>query len=67
MERILLMECADRQKRLAVLEDGKLVEYMVERESQKRLVGNIFLGRVLNILPGMQAAFVDIGLDKNAF
>ena len=67
MERILLMECAARQKRLAVLEDGKLAEYMVERESQKRLVGNIYLGRVLNVLPGMQAAFVDIGLDKNAF
>ena len=67
MERILLMECAACQKRLAVLEDGKLAEYMVERESQKRLVGNIYLGRVLNVLPGMQAAFVDIGLEKNAF
>lgn len=67
MERVLLVECRERQKRLAVLEDGQLAEYMVERESHRRLVGNIYLGRVMNVLPGMQAAFIDIGHGKNAF
>lgn len=52
---------------VALLEDGKLTEFFVERPNVKKLVGNIYKGRVVNVLPGMGAAFVDIGLEKNAF
>lgn len=55
------------QSRVAILEDGKLVEYYIESKNLRRIVGNIYKGRVKNVLPGMQAAFIDIGLDKNAF
>lgn len=51
----------------AVFEDGKLVEYYLERETEEQLTGNIYRGRVENVLPGMQAAFIDIGLEKNAY
>lgn len=54
-----------RETRVAVIESGRLVELHVERED--RVVGSIFKGRVVNVLPGMDAAFVDIGLEKNAF
>ncbi len=67
MMKDILIETDSGQTRLAVLEDGELSEYYVERKGQEKLAGNIYLGRVANILPGMQAAFVDIGLDKNAF
>lgn len=52
---------------MALLEDGRLVEFAVERVQGKQLVGGFYKGRVVNVLPGMQAAFVDIGLKKNAF
>ncbi|MBM7613590.1 Rne/Rng family ribonuclease [Alkaliphilus hydrothermalis] len=55
------------ETRLALLENQELVELYVERKNQKRIVGNIYKGRVTNVLPGMQAAFVDIGLEKNSF
>ena len=63
----ILIETESGQTRLALLEDGELSEYYVERKGQEKLAGNIYLGRAANILPGMQAAFVDIGLEKNAF
>jgi ribonuclease G len=52
---------------LALLEDGKLVEFYVERPMNRERAGNIYRGRVVNVLPGMEAAFVDIGLEKNAY
>ena len=52
---------------VAVVEEGRLVELYLEREPDRRVVGNIYKGVVKNILPGMQAAFVDVGLEKNAF
>ena len=55
------------EARIALLEDDKLVEIHVERRGKERLVGNIYKGRVANVLPGMQAAFVDIGQERNAF
>ncbi len=67
MVKDILIETSSGQTRLALLEDGELAEYYVERKGQEKLAGNIYLGRTENILPGMQAAFVDIGLDKNAF
>ena len=67
MKRELLIERVRTQLRLAVLEDNKLCEIYYERRGREKLSGNIYAGRVQNILPGMNAAFVDIGLGKNAF
>ena len=67
MKRELVLERVQAQTRLAVLEDGKLCEIYYERGDKTKLTGNIYAGRVQNILPGMNAAFVDIGLKKNAF
>jgi ribonuclease G len=63
----LFINSLARETRVAYLEDQKLVEYMIERPIEKRIVGNIYKGKVANVLPGMQAAFVDIGIGKNAF
>jgi len=63
----ILVNVNHRVTRVAVLEDGELVEVYIERPLQHRVVGNIFKGVVENVLPGMQAAFVDIGIEKNAF
>ncbi len=52
---------------VVILEDGKLMDYMHEEKDNKSVIGNIYKGKVMNILPGMQAAFVDIGLEKNAY
>ena len=67
MKRELLLEAVAGQTRLAVVEDDKLCELYYERPGSEYLSGNLYLGRVQNVLPGMNAAFVDIGLDKNAF
>ncbi|MDD2211822.1 MAG: Rne/Rng family ribonuclease [Clostridia bacterium] len=67
MYREILIQAAEEETKVAVLEEGQLVEIYVEREPDQRLVGNIYKGVVKNVLPGMQAAFVDIGLEKNAF
>jgi len=55
------------ETRVAFLEDGKLEDFFVERSSDERIVGSIFKGRIQNLEDGLQAAFVDIGLKKNAF
>ncbi|MDA8336818.1 MAG: Rne/Rng family ribonuclease [Peptococcaceae bacterium] len=67
MVKEIVVNVGDEETRAAVLEDGVPVELYLERSPHQRLVGNIFKGRVENVLPGMQAAFVDIGLEKNAF
>ena len=61
----ILVNCTNRETRIALLEDKKLMEFRVERE--ERVVGSIFKGVVQNVLQGMDAAFVDIGLERNAF
>ncbi len=63
----IIISVSDDETRVAVLEDKIPVELYIERPIVQRLAGNIYKGRVENVLPGMQAAFVDIGLDKNAF
>lgn len=63
----IIINVGEEETRVAVLENKLLVEMYIERSPNQRLVGNIFKGRVENVLPGMQAAFVDIGLEKNAF
>lgn len=55
------------ERRISIKEDGKLVEIYIETPDQESLVGNIYKGKVENVIPGMQAAFVDIGYDINAF
>ncbi|MGH7975958.1 MAG: Rne/Rng family ribonuclease [Limisphaerales bacterium] len=55
------------ETRVAVLEDGKLEEFNIERTTEERLVGSIFKGKVRNLEDGLKAAFVDIGFEKNAF
>jgi len=67
MRKELLMRTDDQVTTAALIEEGRLVELYLERETDRRVVGNIYKGVVKNILPGMQAAFVDIGLEKNAF
>ncbi len=67
MMKEIVISASDEETRVAVLEDRTPVELYIERSVTQRLVGNIYKGRVENVLPGMQAAFVDIGLDKNAF
>jgi len=67
LQKELLVDVQEEQVLVTVVENGKLMEVYVEREFNKRVVGNIYLGLVKNVLPGMQAAFVDIGLEKNAF
>ncbi|HWQ30201.1 MAG TPA: Rne/Rng family ribonuclease, partial [Negativicutes bacterium] len=63
----IIIDAASRQTRVALLENKELTEIYIEKQSNERITGNIYKGRVENVLPGMQAAFVDIGLDKNAF
>ncbi len=67
MRREILIETITPETRIAVLEDGDLAELFVERPSGGGVAGNIYKGRVSNVLPGMQAAFVDIGIGRDAF
>ncbi len=63
----ILINVTPRETRVAVVENGVLQELHIERTLSRGIVGNIFKGKVVRVLPGMQAAFVDIGLDKNGF
>jgi ribonuclease G len=62
----MLISHDSSETRVGVIEDDRLVEFYIER-AKRSVVGNIYLARVRDVLPGMQAAFVDIGLEKNAF
>jgi Rne/Rng family ribonuclease len=63
----LIINASLPETRIALMEDGEIQELLIERASGKGIVGNIYKGRVTRVLPGMQAAFVDIGLEKAAF
>ena len=67
MKREILINAASRETRVAILEDDRLVELLVDRPDNRRMVGDIYLGKVEAVLPGIQAAFVNIGTDKSAF
>lgn len=67
MEKEIIINVAPHEKRIAILENKVLAELIVERPDQHRIVGNIYKGRVSNVLPGLQSAFVDIGLPKAGF
>ncbi len=63
----ILINVTPREQRAAVVENGMLQETFIDRASRRGLVGNIYKGRVSRVLPGMQAAFIDIGLERTAF
>ena len=63
----LIISVEKLERRVALLEDGQLEEYSVERDSSRNIAGSVYKGRVKNIEPGLKAMFVDIGLEKNAF
>jgi ribonuclease G len=67
MKNELLIEAGPHETRVAILEDGQLVEVHIERLDEPAVVGSIYMGRVSRVVPGIQAAFVDIGLDRDAF
>ena len=63
----LVINAASHETRIALIENGTIAELYIERTREKGIVGNIYKGRVIRVLPGMQAAFVDIGMEKAAF
>jgi len=67
MDKEIVVDINPYQTRTVLLEDGAPSEIYIEQRGKERLVGNIYKGRVQNVLPGMQAAFVDVGLERNAF
>ncbi|MEO8777912.1 MAG: S1 RNA-binding domain-containing protein, partial [Rhodanobacter sp.] len=67
MSEEILINVTPRETRVGVVENGMLQEVHVERASRRGYVGNIYKGRVQRVMPGMQAAFVEIGLDRAAF
>ena len=66
VDRVMAIRQRDDLTQIAVLEDKVLVEHYVARESQTSLIGNVYVGRVQNVLPSMEAAFIDIGKGRNA-
>jgi ribonuclease G len=67
MRNEILINTTSREVRVALVDNGVLQEVMIERASHRGIVGNIYKGKVVRVLPGMQAAFIDIGLDRTAF
>ena len=66
MRELIIIENQNERK-IAYVENGNLIEYYKEQEDKKRLEGNVYVGKVVDVLPGMQAAFIDIGEEKNTF
>src|SRR6059036_2125223 len=67
MQKELIISTTPQETKIAILEDDELVEYYIERHRSQGIVGNIYKGKVTKVLPGMQSAFVDVGLDRDAF
>src|SRR5438270_9307756 len=68
MSRELIVSVNGREKKIAIVENERVTEFYIERGEQNQgIVGNIYKGKVTRVLPGMQSAFVDIGLDRDAF
>ena len=67
MKAEILINVTAREVRAAVVENGVLQEMLIERASRRGLLGNIYKGKVSRVLPGMQAAFIDVGLERTAF
>ena len=67
MQQDILINWSPQETRVAVVETGALQEMHVERSLERGLVGNVYIGKVARVLPGMQSAFIDIGLERAAF
>src|SRR3984893_4229428 len=67
MSKELVISASSHERRVAILEEGQLVEIYIEREKEFALVGSIYKGKVTRVLPGMQSVFVDVRLDVDAF
>ena len=67
MSEEILVNVTTQETRVAVIENGILQEIHIERSQKRGVVGNIYKGRVSRVLPGMQAAFIDIGLERTGF
>lgn len=67
MSQTMIFNCTEHERRIAILENSVLTKLYIERAEERSIVGNIYVGKVIRVLPGMQAAFVDIGLDRSAF
>src|SRR6185295_15635700 len=67
LKREILINGGQRETRVSIMEDDRLVELLIDRPDHRRTVGDIYLGKVEAVLPGIQAAFVDIGQEKSAF
>ncbi len=68
MSKEMIVSVNGREKKIAILDNGKVTEFYIERgEENSGVVGNVYKGRVMRVLPGMQSAFVDIGLERDAF
>jgi Rne/Rng family ribonuclease len=67
MQKELIISAMPQETKVAILEDDELVEFYIERHRSQSIVGNIYKGKVTKVLPGMQSAFVDIGLERDAF
>ena len=67
MHEDILINWSPQETRVAIIENGSLQELHVERTLERGLVGNVYLGKVSRVLPGMQSAFIDIGLERAAF
>lgn len=67
MKKQIIINSTHAETRIAILEDGRVAELFFERDNDKGLVGNIYKGKVSRVLPGMQASFIDVGIDRTAF
>src|SRR3984893_2353469 len=68
MSRELIVSMNGREKKIAIVENERVTEFYIERGEQNQgIVGNLYKGRVMRVLPGMQSAFVDVGLERDAF
>src|ERR1044071_1849791 len=67
MSREIVINATRHESRIPLLDEGQVAELWVERTRHRTIVGNIYKGRVTKVLPGMQSAFVDLGLERDAF
>ena len=67
MSKEIIFNCTEYETRIAILEDRVLSNFYVERVDERSIAANIYKGKVVRVLPGIQAAFVDIGIERSAF
>src|SRR5512139_1666683 len=67
MKKEIIINAAANETRIAITEDGRLAEIFVENPNKEKMVGDIYLGRVAKVMPGIKAAFIDIGLGQDGF